>query len=107
MLSAQILKRVNILGLHKILQRLTLAMLNKLRCHTHFYFQPIRLLLLTDSADLDQQKPTDLDLHCLQRQQDQVFSKIPESKLSRRKKKTIHLNTFLIKVYAQIGLSNQ
>ena len=61
-------------------QCLILVLLNKLRCHTHFYFQQIRLLdphccskftyLMAKSADPDQlaSKPTDLDLHCLPRQ---------------------------------------
>ena len=49
-------------------------MLNKLKCHATSNFQPIRLLdpgflieihIFNDSAD---QKPTDLDLHCLLRQ---------------------------------------
>ena len=54
---------------------LTLVLLNILRCHAHLYFHPIWLLdpdfcykfayLMANSADPDQ-KPTDLDLHCLQ-----------------------------------------
>ena len=58
---------------------LTLVMLNKLRCHSHFQFSANQMLdpgswykfiymyWMTNSADQDQ-KPTDLDLHCLQRQ---------------------------------------
>ena len=67
--------------------RLTLVLLNKLRCHAYFNFLPIRLLnpnccykftyLMTNSADPDQlaSKPTDLDLHCLQRQSISGFSR--------------------------------
>ena len=57
---------------------LILAMLNKLRCHTHFFSQPDCLIqvdtnshTMINSADPDQlasEKPTDLDLHCMQRQ---------------------------------------
>ena len=76
-------------------------MLNKLRCHAS-NFQPIRLLdldfcykfiyLMANSADPDQlasseaswllQKPTDLDLHCLQRQGISGFSMIRVKKVS-------------------------
>ena len=62
---------------------LTLVLLNKLRCHAFFKFQPIRLLdpecwykftymylMVTVQIQISWllQKPTDLDLHCLQRQ---------------------------------------
>ena len=56
---------------------LTLVMLNKLRCHTHFYFSANQITnldccykfmyLMANSTDPDQ-LASDLDLHCLQRQ---------------------------------------
>ena len=60
---------------------LTLAMLNKLRCHTHFYFPAnqitwsgflIEIHTFNETVQIQiswlLQKPTDLDLHCLQSQ---------------------------------------
>ena len=69
---------------HRIL---TLVLLNKLRCPTISNFHPIRLLdqncrykftyLKANRADPDQlaSKPTDLDLHFLQRQDISGFSR--------------------------------
>ena len=63
-----------------LVKRLTLGMLNELRCHAHFKLSAtIRFLdpvcwykftyWITNSGDPDQKKkPTDLILHCLQRQ---------------------------------------
>ena len=60
---------------HMEVMTLTLVLLNKLRCHAHFKFQPVSLLdldccykftyLMANNADPDQL--ADLDLHCLQR----------------------------------------
>ena len=60
---------------------LFLIMLNKLKCHAYFPLSAIQFaccrlltntnLILNGSADSNQlasQKPTDLELHCLQRQ---------------------------------------
>ena len=73
---------------------LSLVMLNKLRCHTHFKFSASHITwsrivdtnshayIMTNSADPDQlaswlfQKPTDLDLLCLHRQGISGFSRI-------------------------------
>ena len=73
-----------------------LVLLNKLRYHPTSNFQPIRLLdldycykftyLMANSADPDQ-LPTDLDLHCLQRQGISGFS--------RTRVKSLHLAPFL------------
>ena len=67
---------------------LTLVMLNKLRCHTHFLLSAnqiiwsrllIQIHTLNDrqcrSRSVVLQKPTDLDLHCMQRQDMSKFSR--------------------------------
>ena len=60
--------------------KLTLVMLNKSRCHTQFYFLANQITWIgflleihifnvkTVQIQISWQKPTDLDLHCLQRQ---------------------------------------